>query len=341
MTMRGSLVPVLAYALVSACGADTSAKTPNSEDDQAEANQGEQPAEHQGHESADPDAPFDPPPPASGYMRIVAPVVHKLAPGSNVTYCQYVQTPFDRDLDVLDVQGSQSFGGHHAVAYAIKTSLPVGTSRECTDQDKLVDGFLGGVGGESGGAIDLPAGVAFRLAKGSTIQINAHYVNPSDQEIDGQAVLDFKFVEPSADRTIATLFNNGNIAFNLPALTTSDAVAECIIPREMHFIMFTNHMHEFGKRASTELVHANGEVELLHEDPRWRYDLAFKANFSRWPLDAPLVLVPGDKLITRCHWDNTSQSPLTFPGEMCIGIGFFLSDGASSPNCIGGQWIER
>jgi hypothetical protein len=54
---------------------------------------------------------FNPPPAAAGYTRIVAPVMANLAPGSDITNCQYVHAPFDRDMDVLDVTGYPSLGG--------------------------------------------------------------------------------------------------------------------------------------------------------------------------------------------------------------------------------------
>jgi hypothetical protein len=57
-------------------------------------------------------------------------------------------------MDVLDVQGFQPIGGHHAVSYASTDTSPVGTSRPCNAQDNLSEGgFLGGIGGEEGGGV--------------------------------------------------------------------------------------------------------------------------------------------------------------------------------------------
>jgi hypothetical protein len=340
----------LAALLLAACDADTTSpadSTTQSDPSHAHGDGGAHDgAVHVGEHTptgdyADPSKPFSPPPPKEGYMRIVAPTAKGLAPGSNSTHCQYIHAAFDRDLDVLDVTGYQSSGGHHAVAYAIKNAEPVGTNRPCLDQDNLVDGFIGGVGGEASGGVELPPNVAFRLPKGSAIQLNAHYINTTDQDIDGDAVIDFKFAEVTGDRTIASLFNNGRTDFMLPANTPSDVTAECVMPKELHFILFANHMHDHGASAKTELVHADGRVELVHEDLTWRPEMAYKAVYSKWSVETPLVMKPGDMLRTRCSWNNSGASALTFPGEMCFGTGFYLSDGSSSPVCLGGRWIER
>jgi hypothetical protein len=284
---------------------------------------------------------FAPPPPAAGYTRIVAPVMTGLAPGSETVHCQFVQAPLDRDMDVLDVQGFQSAGGHHTVAYGNRMDVPLGTSRLCTADDNLAEGFLGGTGGEGGGSVQLPPGVAFRLPKGSAIMLNTHFLNTSDQTIDGQSVVDFQFVESDGKRIIASLFSNGNRIFQVPGKSAAEALAECKLPRDMQFILFTNHMHDYGTQAKTEVVRADGRVELVHEDPKWTYEMQFRAVYSKWSLEQPLTIAKGETVRTRCNWQNATDSMVEFPREMCFGVGFFLSDGSSSPVCLDGQWIER
>lgn len=321
-----------------ACGADTdSADRPSHEVHRAEGSTHADPW----HGTAKPGDPFAPAPPTAGYTRFTTPVMKNLAPNTNTSYCQYIQAPSDRDVDVLDVQGHQSFGGHHVVAYATPIKADVGTSRSCTDEDNLLGGFLGGIGGEAGGGVNLPPGVAFRLPKGSAIMVNTHFVNNTDKAIDGQSVIDFKFAEPSPDRLVASMFTNGYMGFKVPAKGTLDSTVDCTIARDMQFILFTNHMHEWGAKAKTEVTRADGKVELLHEDRIWSPELAFRADYTKWAKDKPLTLFKGDRVRTYCSWDNTTGADLQFPDEMCFGVGFFLSTSSSSPTCINGSWIER
>jgi hypothetical protein len=286
---------------------------------------------------------FDPPPPAAGYTRIVSPVVTNVPPGVDLTVCQYVQAPLDRDLDVLDTQGFQSAYGHHAVAYASTAAVPVGSSGACTDQDNLSGTFLGGVGGEGGGGVTLPPGVAFRLPKGSAIMLNVHFLNTGAKAVDGQSVVDFKFVEATPERKVATLFANGNTTFKLGPKSKTQAVAECPIARDIDFIMFTNHLHEHGTSATTRLQRAEASaMEMVHDDPVWTYEMQFKAIYTQWTATEPLHLVPGDKLVTTCEWMNDGAESVGYPREMCFGIGYFLTSGeGKTPTCVNGKWIER
>ncbi|MEY4580999.1 MAG: hypothetical protein RL701_5702 [Pseudomonadota bacterium] len=285
---------------------------------------------------------WNPPAATTGYTRLAVPMVKGVGAGSDISYCQYIQGPLDHDVDVLDVQGSQSPGGHHAVAYASTSTAPVGASRLCTEEDNVSQGgFLGGIGGEGSGGVKLPDGVAFRLPKGSSVMLNTHFVNTTDNMLDGQTAIDFKFVEVDGKRVIASLFSNGNVSFNLPAHAKNTLTAECTLPRDFKFILFSNHMHDHGSYAKTEVVHADGSVDLVHEDPTWTWEMQFNAVYSKWTLDKPLVVAKGDRLRTQCDWENTGATALTFPSEMCFGIGFFLSDGSSSPVCLEGKWLER
>lgn len=161
--------------------------------------------------------------------------------------------------------------------------------------------------------------------------LNTHFINPTDHEIDGYSAVDFRFAEVSEDRTIAAMFVTGSGTFRLAPHADTDATANCEMTNELQFILFTNHMHEHGASAITELVRADGSVELVHEDPAWTYEMQFKAVYSKWPLEAPLRVMPGDTLRTRCTWRNETAQEVTYPREMCFGVGFFLSDGKSAP----------
>jgi hypothetical protein len=329
-SMRRLPVPLaLCFLSLTACGAsdDRDADTENLEE--------KEPAAPATDETGFPPAP-------EGYTRIDVPTMPDLPPGSDIMYCQYVYGPLDHDMDILDVSGYQSIGGHHSIAYATTVSKPIGTSGPCQAEENLAGGYLGGIGGEGGSNAKLPDGVGFRLPAGQLVMLNTHFLNTTDETIDGKSVLDVRFADVDPDRLIASLFVNINVSFELPPQAHADAVAECTVPRDMEVIMYANHMHDFGSNIWTDLTRAGSDTpEMIHEDTAWSYEMQFNAEVRNWSPSDPLILREGDTIRTHCNWENTTNDRLGFPREMCVGFGYFLGDGSSSPVCFDGNFLEE
>lgn len=286
---------------------------------------------------------FTPPALQPGYTRYVAPAVRNLKPGTDIEYCQWITVPVDREQDVLSVIGSQSRGGHHAVLYAsTRTNVPVGDSHVCTEDDMISFSFLGAIGAE-GTATDitgLPDGLYFRLRKGLSLVINTHYLNASQSEIEGQAVLDVKFAEPSPEHRVADLFANNGAGFVIEPGATGSYDANCELKQDMQFAMLTNHMHEFGTAAMSEIVKKDGTRVPVIRDDVWRDEQKFNPVYARFSLAQPLTAAAGDVFHTRCTWKNTTSTPLAFPREMCAGVGFYFP-GNGMISCSDGEWSAQ
>jgi hypothetical protein len=307
---------------------------------------------------------FDPPPPPEGFTRITAQTVHDVPPGSDITYCQYAMVPFDHDIDVLGVSGYQSKFGHHAVAftYTPRAGEKPGSSFPCMGTEFSSGGapdsgapaggalsmgaFLGGIGGAGGGVPSgaLPEGVAFRLKKGDGVMLNVHYLNTGEESIDGNAVVDFKFADADPSRKIASMFVNLNFGFTVAPDAQTTSSIDCVAQSDLQIIMMANHMHEFGTSASTELVPAGSTTsQMLREDTTWAFDMQFNPVYTHWPAEAPLTIHAGDTVRTTCNWANTTANSMTFPREMCLGVGFALAPPGTSvvPMCAQGNWIAQ
>lgn len=305
---------------------------------------------------------FNPPPPEAGYTRLKAETVKDVPPGGDVTYCQYVMAPLGHDVDVLAMAGYQSAFGHHAAAftYTPQPGEEPGSSFPCMGSEfgsagndggaapsgsLSMGAFLGAIGGSGGTPpVTLPEGVALRLKNGSGIMLNLHYLNTGDQTIDGDAVLDLKFADPDPSRKLAAMFININLGFDLPPAQHTTSSIDCVAQSDVQLIMMSNHMHEFGTSASTEVLPAGGGAsEGLRDDPTWSKDMQFNPTFSRWPVDSPFVLHTGDTIRTTCNWNNTTSNDMKFPREMCVGVGFALTTGgsATAPICLNGSWNQQ
>jgi hypothetical protein len=281
---------------------------------------------------------FAPPAPQEGFTRLEAPVVHGIEPGGDISYCQFVMAPVDHDIDILDMTGYQSTSGHHSLAYTTTQDVPVGTSRICTDEDDMQGGFLGGTGGE-GTAVTLPDGVAFRLPKGSGIMLNTHFLNTTEETLDGYTVVDFEFAEVDPTRKIAAFFSNGTTTFDIPANGDATATAECVVQGDMDFIFFTAHLHEYGTFGETELVRQDeSQPEIIYTGD-WIPHYQVAPKWATWAVDSPLHVKKGDTLRSTCRWENSTAAGMTFPREMCFGIGFYVSDVPAAPTCMNGTYL--
>jgi hypothetical protein len=278
---------------------------------------------------------------AEGYTRMLAPVIEGVAPGDSVERCQYIREPFDRDMDVLDVGGYQSRGGHHAVVFAELITEAVGTSRACTDADnQSVGEFLGGPNGVTGTSLPIPTGASFRVRAGQTIMINSHFINTTPDPIDGYTAIDIKLAEVDPNRTIATLFPIGGMNFSVPPNSPGDFSAGCAVPERMELVGMSSHMHDWGTSQVTEVQRANGEVVVLREDKVWSYDKQFNAEWTYWDINQPFIIEAGDTVRTHCTWNNTTADALAYPREMCFGRGYILSGADQFPVCFDGTFLK-
>jgi hypothetical protein len=284
---------------------------------------------------------FSPPPVAAGYTRYTTPIITDIAAGTDVLYCQWVAAPASNDQDVLNVEGLQSAHGHHIVLYATTEAFPVGESHICTTDDMLSVRFLGAIGNEGTAAAKLPAGVGLRLNQGEYIMANTHFINAGTETIEGQGVVDVEWEAPSPTRQLATMFTDVETTFTIPpnAVYTHDET--CTSQLDMPLIMFGNHMHGYGQSVLSEVIHADGSKDTLANDTTWSAEQEFNPTFTQYPVDSPYTIHSGDVVHTSCTWQNTTPTALTFPDEMCAGVGFYLAPIGTvgqEIHCIDSAW---
>src|SRR5688500_1023161 len=167
---------------------------------------------------------FNPPAAPEGYTRLTAKTVYDVQPGADVTYCQYIMAPFDRDVDILDVGGYQSGFGHHAVAFSYPDdgTQELGTSVQCMGTEVNVDvpssgassgetgGRLGGtlrgaIGGGGGDQQGLAEGVACRVEGGDGIRLGGRYGDTGTTPVGGDAVGDAECADVDPSRKVAAM----------------------------------------------------------------------------------------------------------------------------------------
>jgi hypothetical protein len=272
-----------------------------------------------------------------GYIRYSASPV-ELMPGETAQFVQWVSPALDHDVDVVAVRGSQSLGGHHALLYASPDLEPVGTTRTWSAADQITARFLGGTGGEGASAVtELPDGAVLRVPAGSGFYIQTHYLNTSDEVLEGSSVVDVLLADPGADKTVLSMFVSSTLVVNVPPGDSTQTL-DCDVQEDTQMILYFNHIHEMGASISTELRDTDGTLRMVKIDPTWEDEWSTRPNVDVMSLDNPLVLKTGSKLTTHCSWDNSSTRTLAFPDEMCAFFGFYV--GTHDRACANGRWVD-
>jgi hypothetical protein len=271
-----------------------------------------------------------------GFLRYEASPV-RLQPGETKQFVQWVSPALDHDVDVVEVRGSQTRGGHHALLYASPDLEPVGTTRLWTAGDQITARFLGGTGGEGTSAVtELPEGAVLRVPAGSGFYIQTHYLNTSDDVLDASSTIDVKLADPSPGATVLSMFVSSTLAVNVPP-GASEQTLDCDVQKDTQMILYFNHIHEMGTAISTALT-TDGTTAMVKVDPTWEDEWSTRPNVEVTALDSPLVLKAGSKLTTHCAWDNTGGRTLSFPDEMCAFFGFYV--GTHDLACANGRWVD-
>jgi len=275
------------------------------------------------------------PPVAAGYVRYVSQPV-AVPPGKDVMWNEWITAPQDEDMDVIDVSGVQSRGGHHALLVSTTDAQPVGFTRAWEDTDMLSSRTVAGTGGDGKDTKTLPPGATFRIKKGAALQIQSHFANTSDKVLKGRSAFDVKLGPADPNAKVAAIFavTTLDLVVKPSAITTIET--RCDIQKDVQLLNYANHMHEWGVSASTVLIGADGATQDLKIDRTWDPLWAFHPNYERFSVETPFVLPAGSTLSTTCTWSNDTAEALEFPSEMCVFTGFMLGDADIA--CLNGTW---
>lgn len=275
------------------------------------------------------------PPVAAGYVRYVS---HPLtvAPGEDVMWNEWITAPQDQDMDVVDVLGRQSRGGHHALLVSTTDAEPVGFSREWKDTDMFNSRTVAGTGGDGKDTKTLPPGATFRIKKGAALQIQSHFANTTDKTLIGRSAFDVKLGPADPNAKVAAIFAVTTLDLMVKPNAVTTLETRCDIKQDVQLLNYANHMHEWGLSASTVLIGADGSTKDLKIDRTWDPLWAFHPNYTQFSVEAPAVLPAGSTVSTTCTWSNDTAEALRFPSEMCAFTGFMLGDGDIA--CLNGSW---
>lgn len=201
---------------------------------------------------------------------------------------------------------------HHFIVYRWDALDP---SKPIQDCDSIgADALI--IGGWAPGAGDwtLPRDVGVDLGPGRIV-LEVHYTNYTEADQTDQSGMQLCATH-NLRPTTASVSWLGSHLFLIPAHATNYQVASRCTPttnKTIHVIRVWPHMHTLGRRMTMELTRANGGRSVVFDQP-----FSFE---SQKQYDLPLVMEPGDSLLTTCYFDNSTDQLVTVgtkaSDEMC------------------------
>jgi hypothetical protein len=301
-------------------------------------------------------------PPAAG-QGVQIKMTSTLEAGLETERCMFYQVPSD-GLYVNKQQIKYTPGSHHVLLFTTPyTEIPTTTIGgkvldtsgvfDCGENGATGDWqILGAAGGAQNSdgppAVDgLPSDTAFKLAGGSVVLVNAHYLNAGDKPLDAEIYINLYTVPASQVTREAGLFFLYDPFISVPAESMSVAREICPLAKDVTLVNAQSHMHARGYGYVANLLDTNGAMkQAIFSSTSWE---AVKAK----QMDPPLELHAGEMIDFSCDYRNNEARRIsqgrTTRDEMCMFIGLYYPKDTKTELCsitddssgryLGANWI--
>jgi hypothetical protein len=130
-------------------------------------------------------------------------------------------------------------------------------------------------------------------------------VNRSPAPLPGQANANLYTVDKAQVTRVARTLNLGNTNFTLPPRQRTTVRTAFTTNVRTTVLALTSHMHSLGEKFEIRVRRANGTETSVYTNLDWEHPefLSF---------DTPLVLEPGDALVSVVTWNNVTDKTVTF-----------------------------
>ncbi len=236
-----------------------------------------------------------------------------IAPGEERTTCFHMVVPHDMAVSSIDML--QGDFGHHAVIVSSNEPKPDGTVEDCTDQTSYAKYKALLI------PVDPPPNHAYWLTKGTSVVLQSHYVNASDEPILTRDVVRAKMMAAEKVERWMAPFTATALEFEIPAGGQETELAfDCELDRDVDLLYVGGHMHEWGSSYDIDLGPSVEELANIYTVDAWVPDYRDLPPIEIYAED-PLTITQGTVLRTTCRWKNDTSGTLQFPQEMCVSFG--------------------
>jgi hypothetical protein len=280
--------------------------------------------------------PLDPPAPGTGYQL----KLDQFPVASNFERELFVYRKLGNTepIFVNRIQTKMRTGSHHFVFYRFMDGTPksVMPSYDVVRDIRFPNGtinyetvgpmeyhvYAGGT--QMGGDVDyrFPPGVALALPADMSLDCNAHYVNHTGKPSTGECYANLYTMPAAEVEHEAQPLNLPNFDLDIPAgerRTMRKAFAN-LETKPMSVIMLTSHTHQWMERFIIRVQGGPRNGEIVYETTDW-------AHPGVKYYDPPIVINPGEALVSEVTYHNTTNNPIEFglqsTDEMDIIFGYY------------------
>ena len=130
-------------------------------------------------------------------------------------------------------------------------------------------------------------------------------MNRSPAPLPGQATANLYPVDAAQVARVARTLNLANTNFSLPARQRTTVRTVFPVSVRTTVLALTSHMHSLGERYEIRVRRADGTETSVYMNTDWEHP-AFTS------FDTPLVLAPGDALVSVVTWNNVTDRTVAF-----------------------------
>jgi hypothetical protein len=161
-----------------------------------------------------------------------------------------------------------------------------------------------------------PPGKGMRIPAGTTIGLQLHIYNTTDQMLTGTSGIEMLPVDPATVTDEVDMFLPGPRNLSIPPSQPTTISGTCTVNGTYSVFALFPHMHQLGTHMKTTLT-VGGTQRVINDAP-YAFEHQAVLTFE------PIQLHAGDKITSDCTWMNTTNQTVTYgessTTEMCYSI---------------------
>jgi hypothetical protein len=169
----------------------------------------------------------------------------------------------------------------------------------------------------------LPDGVAIALPAGMSLDCNSHYVNKSNDEIEGEVNVNLHTVSKSTVTKIAHSINFANNSLSLPAKQKTTATKTFLFDKSVSVLSLTSHTHQLAEKFVIRIKGGPRDGEVVYTNLDWHHPPLIN-------LSPPITLSAGQGFTSEIIYNNTTDARVVFgltsTDEMGIIFGYYTEN---------------